>query len=321
MSGFLAYRLPQAPVQLYQIDFEPAGPDENPTFRVTSFEQNQPALSARLVKTAAAFPANPFYNHALPHAISRYRYEQMVKQAVNEIQAAGMKKVVLSRCHPVTRPAGFNLQQAFNQLCNAYPDCFVCLVSSPQTGTWLGASPELLWQRDTMQVSTMALAGTRTGHGKWGPKETDEQQLVTDFIADTLTQNHISLTNAAPPEELAMGNLIHRVSYLKGITTEGFSEPELLSSLAPTPAVCGLPVAAARQFIGLYEGYARELYSGYWGICSVKFTSLYVNLRCVQVMAENLVFYAGAGITAGSLPQQEWLETEAKMQLLASLLL
>jgi isochorismate synthase len=49
-------------------------------------------------------------------------------------------------------------------------------------------------------------------------------------------------------------------------------------------------------------------------------THCYVNLRCAQIIDGMLHAYAGAGITADSDPEAEWIETENKSNTLFSLL-
>jgi isochorismate synthase len=39
-----------------------------------------------------------------------------------------------------------------------------------------------------------------------------------------------------------------------------------------------------------------------------------VNIRCLRSAGNRAVLYVGAGITAGSDPRQEWIETEQKAQ-------
>ena len=43
-------------------------------------------------------------------------------------------------------------------------------------------------------------------------------------------------------------------------------------------------------------------------------TSLYVSLRCMRFEARDLWLYAGGGLLADSNEEDEWNETEAKME-------
>ena len=94
----------------------------------------------------------------------------------------------------------------------------------------------------------------------------------------------------------------------------------MLELLHPTSAVCGTPKTEALNYITRTENYKRELYSGFLGPVNIqKETHLFVNLRCLQVTENRLLFYAGAGITEDSDPEKEWKETEHKCKTLESI--
>jgi len=64
------------------------------------------------------------------------------------------------------------------------------------TGCWIGASPELLLEASGNGVKTMALAGTRAAgeSREWDCKNLEEQQMVTDFISETLSGNGLDIS-------------------------------------------------------------------------------------------------------------------------------
>jgi isochorismate synthase len=49
-------------------------------------------------------------------------------------------------------------------------------------------------------------------------------------------------------------------------------------------------------------------------------THLYVSLRCMQLCQDECFLYAGGGLLKDSQLEQEWQETEAKMQTMRNLL-
>ena len=70
-----------------------------------------------------------------------------------------------------------------------------------------------------------------------------------------------------------------------------------------------------------YEGYFRDFYTGYLGTVNMSEEShIFVNLRCMQVLDNQAVLYAGGGITKHSKPQKEWEETEMKFKTLLQVL-
>lgn len=95
---------------------------------------------------------------------------------------------------------------------------------------------------------------------------------------------------------------------------------DLLKLLHPTPAVCGLPKEEAYRFILDNEGYDRSYYSGFIGWLRPEGrTDLYVNLRCMNVKEDSLTLYAGGGLLASSELDDEFQETEKKMQTMQNL--
>ena len=117
------------------------------------------------------------------------------------------------------------------------------------------------------------------------------------------------------------GNLVHLRSDFHFTLPKSDRLGQLLSRLYPTPAVCGLPKEAARDFILRNEYARRDYYSGFVGPLSpATDTHLYVALRCMRIDSQGYSLYAGGGLLADSDMETEWNETEDKMQTMRSLL-
>lgn len=96
------------------------------------------------------------------------------------------------------------------------------------------------------------------------------------------------------------------------LADEGVSALDLACRLHPTPAVCGVPVDAAREVIGELEPFDRGLYTGLVGWCDAAGNGEWaVTLRCAEVGTHRMRLFAGAGIVADSCPLAETRETEA----------
>jgi len=62
------------------------------------------------------------------------------------------------------------------------------------------------------------------------------------------------------------------------------------------------------------EKHDRAYYTGFLGPLNMDNKShLFVNLRCLQLFNRKYVLYSGAGITASSVAEREWEETDNKM--------
>lgn len=260
-------------------------------------------------------------------------YCKLVEQAVEQIQAEAFQKVVCARSKHIQLPSDFQPVSFFKQLCAAYPNAFVSFVSIPGTGSWLGATPETLIKIDRNKIfRTMALAGTQprsAAHSPadavWRQKEIEEQALVSRYIINCFKKIRLREFEELGPRTVVAGNLMHlRTDFKVDMQETGFMElgSQMLALLHPTSAVCGMPKEAAQAFLDTNEALDRQFFAGFLGPVNLQQeTSLFVNLRCMQLLRQEAVLYAGAGITADSIPEREWQETEHKCATLESLLM
>lgn len=234
-------------------------------------------------------------------------------------------KLVLSRCLAVGRTPGFSPLAAFRAACRRYVHSYIYLCYTPQTGMWLGSTPEILLSGEKEEWSTVALAGTQPlQDGRlpqvWDDKNRKEQDYVTSYIRCQLLSLGIQATENGPYPAYA-GALSHLKTDFRFSLKNSKALGELLSVLHPTPAVCGLPKEEAYRFIVENEGYDRSYYSGFIGWLDPDGrTDLYVNLRCMRIDKETLTFYAGGGLLASSELEDEWQETEKKLQTMRRLM-
>jgi isochorismate synthase len=256
--------------------------------------------------------------------ISRKEYIQQVIQCIAAIKNTDLIKVVPSRVKKVALPAEEDLLETFMSLCENYDNAFVSLLSTPSLGTWLGATPETLIEVDDKGIfSTMSLAGTqkftdnRPLHDlPWTQKEIEEQAIVSRYIINRFKEIRLREFEEVGPRTVKAGNLVHLCSTFTVDTKAADFEnlgSTMLKLLHPTSAVCGMPKPLAKNLLKSIEKHQRKLYSGYLGPVNMKEGShIYVNLRCMEVLKNEAVLYAGAGVTAYSNPEGEWLETELK---------
>ena len=259
-------------------------------------------------------------------SLKKKNFIQLVKKALESINEERFEKVVLSRYKIVSLPENFNLIDRFFHLCSTYPDAFVSLVYLPSNGVWIGATPETLVHIDKNQIfRTVALAGTQLKglfkdprKATWTQKEIIEQALVSRHIIDCFKQIRLREFIEKGPYTTVAGDLLHLCTEFS-VDMKVVSFPRLgdvmLKLLHPTSAICGRPKDMALDFILKYEKYNRQLFSGYLGPVNVNNEShIFVNLRCIRVFRRLALAYAGAGITADSIPQEEWKEVEMKMK-------
>ncbi|HYG18050.1 MAG TPA: chorismate-binding protein [Ohtaekwangia sp.] len=263
---------------------------------------------------------------------SKAAFLQMVTRGVDEIEKGNLEKIVPSRAKTIDLAPSFDVATAFRKLCDAYPHALVSFVSCPETGSWLGASPETLVSVEQQRIfRTVALAGTKPYLDNialksvaWTQKEIEEQALVERYVISCFKKIRVREYEEHGPKTVVAGNLLHLKSDFT-VDMRAINFPQLasvmLGLLHPTSAVCGMPLEPARAFLREHEGYDREFYAGYLGPVNIgSDIHIFVNLRCMKLQDGKAIAYAGAGVTADSTPEQEWDETEMKFNTLLNVI-
>ncbi|MBV7331468.1 chorismate-binding protein [Chloroflexi bacterium TSY] len=301
-------------------------------------------VSMGLVPGPTAWYSSPYQIDRMSY-LDRQQFCRLVSQARDVIRRSDIDKIVVSRVTDTPLSSDFDPVILFSELCAHYPHAFVSLVAIPGVGTWIGASPELLLSLTNNQLQTVALAGTKArpqnqpiSAVQWGVKELEEQGFVANDIRTFFQRvNYDSLlfdseqldseqgiVREEGPKTVAAGNVVHlRTDYSITLDTHKLHTVanRMLNELHPTSAVCGMPKDKAVDFIHAKEGYDRRFYSGYLGPVHIDGqSSLYVNLRCMELEVMRAKLYVGVGITADSEPDAEWRETKMKADTLLNVM-
>lgn len=246
-----------------------------------------------------------------------------------QLETEKFRKIVLARCADEQMPQGVKPIDLFYRACALYPRLFIALVETKQSGCWLTATPEILLDGHGADWRTIALAGTMklegdqlNGEGEnvtWSTKNIQEQRIVATYITECLEQFTGDFKEEGP-RTVRAANLVHLRSDFTFKLANNNKIGDLLQALHPTPAVCGLPKREAFKFIVKNEHTPRRYYSGFMGPVAQQDTHLYVSLRCMNIDGDTCHLYAGGGLLKDSVEEQEWLETEAKMETMKKLL-
>ena len=260
---------------------------------------------------------------------SKEEFLRAVSSIINKIGQGEAEKVVYSRT--LVQEMDFETSHPailLMEMHKRYPHAFCYLFFTPETGFWLGASPELLLEKKAKKYRTMALAGTREKSGEpkmnknWPRKDVDEQAFVSKYIEDTLIDLQVSNYKRSDPYTFAAGNVEHlRSDFEFPVESLSGRMAEFIRVLHPTPAICGKPKAKALQLIREYEKYDRTYYCGFLGPLNIQDeTHFFVNLRCMKLQKHAAILFVGGGITKDSEPEAEWNETKLKAETLLSVI-
>ncbi|WP_370463321.1 isochorismate synthase MenF [Pectobacterium sp. CFBP8739] len=301
-------------------------------FSDTSLQQDAAEASAfiNLLLPSASSLALHAEVQSVGHQPERQGWIDLLQLALHDINAGLMEKVVLARATTLTltQPLQATTFMAASRAANHH--CFHFMLAHDARHAFLGSSPERLYRRRGSELETEALAGTvtsdRDAHkaaelADWLMNDTKNQcenMLVVDDICQRLQQSALSL-DVMPPEIVRLRKVQHLRRTIHA-TLRTASDSACLSALQPTAAVAGLPRQEARRFIAEHEPFERGWYAGSAGYLSRQQSEFSVALRSAEVRDHILTLYAGAGIVAGSDPEQEWQELENKAAGLRSLL-
>jgi isochorismate synthase len=309
----LIYRFPGKSIVRKEGNFE----------RRTDFTENGFVVCSFDKKNRFQFVENQFTKKSIESkeivSVPKADYILQGTQLVTAIRTFGIQKTVLSRVltHDFDSEKGLEL---FHLLEKTYPSAFVYYFEDAELGTWIGASPEILFQKEGNSGFTVALAATKkvAENEPWNTKETLEQAFVTDFIEERLTGLKVEDLEKNGPYEHQAGPVKHlKTDFSFSIGSN--STFAFLEALHPTPAVSGLPQHLSLEFIESLEKHQRELYAGYIGLVAENQASVYVNLRCAQIQNGSIHLYLGGGYTKDSDPELEWKETENKSKTILDL--
>ncbi|MBP7359064.1 MAG: isochorismate synthase [Prevotella sp.] len=271
------------------------------------------------------------YFDAVYEGAERLKYTVDYENFSSQIASGKFSKIVLARRKVVKSKLEIAPEELFKRACKLYPRMFIALVHTERCGTWLTASPEILLEGHERNWRTIALAGTMKLEGcqlnfdasnemcdsdmiKWSDKNIQEQGYVAKYIKECLDKFSNNVVEEGPFTVRA-GNLVHLRSNFDFTLQTSDNIGELINSLHPTPAVCGIPKDTARRFILKNESVPRHYYSGFMGPLNTQYgTHLYVSLRCMNIEGRTYKLHAGGGLVKNSEEAMEWKETEDKIE-------
>ncbi len=253
-------------------------------------------------------------------------FEDGVRAALDAIEIGVLTKVAVARDETWTSAEPPHAADLLASLETRFPDCFRFCVEPADGATFLGASPERLLAVRTGQVRADALAGTRRrgadadADAALGAdlleddKERREHVAVVDYLRDALApvSNRVDV---AATELLRLPNVQHLHTPVRGELANGEGALDLVALVHPTPAVGGLPKAAAMDWLAAHEGLDRGWYAGGVGVVRLDGDGEFcVAIRSALVDGATTHLFAGAGIVKGSRPRQERTEVDHKLE-------
>lgn len=252
-------------------------------------------------------------------------YQNVVRQALREIEGSVYRKVIASRQVTVEHRIDMISSLILGRRSNTPARTFAFRNGAYEA---IGFSPELVMQVEDGIVSTEPLAGTRSIRMDPFEDEKNRAELISD--GKEIIEHVLSVRSAIEEleklchcETVAVhdfmsvrrrGSVQHLGSRVSGKLRPDRDAWDALNVLFPSITASGIPKLAAIAAIGRLECIPRELYSG--AVIMIEGSTMFeATLALRSAFQDNRRSWvqAGAGIIAQSDPDREFIETAEKL--------
>jgi anthranilate synthase component 1 len=191
-----------------------------------------------------------------------------------------------------------------------------------------GSSPEVMVRLQDGHILLRPIAGTRK-RGKTLDKDLAmEEELINDpkeraehIMLIDLGRNDVGRVARAGSVKVAdlmhierYSHVMHIVSDVEAIIDEKYDMFDLFAATFTAGTMTGAPKIRAMQLIAQFEGIKRNFYSGsiaYFGFDGNMDSA--ITIRTTMLKKDKVIFQAGAGVVADSIPELEYLEVHNKL--------
>ncbi len=244
----------------------------------------------------------------------------LVERLRGEIASGSLEKVVLARRLELELEREVDPALVLGRLRQQAQECTRFLLRH-DGATFLGATPEWLARKRGSLLETAAVAGSMSSHDREGAarllesgKDRAEHAFVVREILRALSPLASNIEHADQPELYQLRHVLHFRTRIRATLKGNPHLLQVVEQLHPTPAVGGVPMARALEWIERHEPDERGWYAGPVGwFDAAGDGELAVALRSGVLAGRFAELYAGAGIVDRSSPAAEFAETRWKL--------
>jgi anthranilate synthase component 1 len=269
-------------------------------------------------------PVFPFSTNGVESSpISNESYLAMVKKGIEACHRGDVFQIVLSR--PFLQGFtgdDFNVYRALRTV-NPSPYLFYFDYGDYKI---FGSSPEsqVIIQNGKAIVHPIAGTFKRTGDDETDkvlavelendPKETAEHVMLVDLARNDLSRVCDEVIVTSFKKVHYYSHVIHLVSEVQGKVQEGKNAFNIMGSTFPAGTLSGAPKYKAMQLIDEQETTARGFYGGAVGFMGFDGSCNHaIMIRSFLSKNNTLLYRAGAGVVAASVPENELQEVNNKL--------
>jgi anthranilate synthase component 1 len=191
-----------------------------------------------------------------------------------------------------------------------------------------GSSPEVMIRLVDGHLLLRPIAGTRK-RGKTierdleleeeminNPKERAEHLMLVDLgrndVGRVARPGTVKVTDLMRVERYS--HVMHIVSDVEAVIDDKYDMFDLFAATFTAGTMTGAPKIRAMELIAQFEGIKRNFYSGsiaYFGFDGNMDSA--ITIRTSMIKKDSIIFQAGAGVVADSIPEEEYLEVHNKL--------
>jgi len=249
-------------------------------------------------------------------------WQHVVALGVASIASGELDKIVLARDIEANLTEPLDVRWPLARLAAEYPSCWTFHIDG-----FFGSTPEMLVRLERGLITSRVLAGTirRTGDDAHdlalagslarSSKDLEEHEYAVRSVAEALAPHCTSMNVPEAPFVLHLPNVMHLATDVTGVIDDDASALTLAASLHPSAAVGGTPTDTAVKLISRLEQMDRARYAGPVGWIGASGDGEWgIGLRSAQIENDGTMvrLFAGCGIVADSMPEDELAESNAK---------
>jgi para-aminobenzoate synthetase component 1 len=262
---------------------------------------------------------------------TREAYEAAVQRTIDYVLAGDIFQANISQRFMAALPADFNPLLHYLVLRDRNPATFGAFLDYGAIKI-ASSSPERLISFDGVTAEARPIKGTR----RRDPDASIDAELKAELLASRkdraenvmivdLLRNDLSRVSEPGSVQVPVlcglesyASVHHLTSVVTGRLAHGRSRGDLIAACFPGGSITGAPKIRAQEIIAEIERLPRNIYCGSIGFLS--FTGhmdLNIAIRTVLFHEGRAAFHGGGGITAKSMPRDEYEETLAKVNRIA----
>ncbi len=253
-------------------------------------------------------------------------YKDMVQKGIQRCMRGDVFQIVLSRRFQQSFIGDeFNVYRALRSI-NPSPYLFFFDYGDYKL---MGSSPEaqLIIQNGKAIVHPIAGTFKRSGDDETDKemtekllkdaKENAEHVMLVDLARNDLSRSCDEVVVSQYRQVQYYSHVIHLVSEVTGKVRDGQNPFELLAKTFPAGTLSGAPKFKAMEIIDNYEPTARSYYGGGIGFMGFDGSCNHaIMIRTFLSKNNTLIYQAGAGVVAASVPENELQEVNNKLNAL-----